>query len=130
MRAVAVVVVAAAAAARASRCADVVDEPAAAARCDALSVLGMEATGSTLAFQLLKGVLSMAGKNVSIAKTHRGDAPRGNRPLVGPDSKFAKVSLRCSGAAQLHDARKENASRRLVTAQATRPTSRTRAALC
>ena len=38
---------------------------------------------------------------------------RGNRPLVSPDSKFAKTSLRCSGG----HPRQENAPRRLVTAQ-------------
>ena len=41
----------------------------------------------------------------------------GNQPLVSPDSKFAKISLRCSGARPLQAARKENASRRLVNAQ-------------
>ena len=37
-------------------------------------------------------------------KCHAGPPSRGNRTLVGPDSKFAKTSLRCSVVLLLHAA--------------------------
>ena len=49
---------------------------------------------------------------------------RGNQPLVGPDSKFAKISPSYSGARPLYAARKENASQHLGVAQARRARSR------
>ena len=54
----------------------------------------------------------VAGLRGPVAALVVAEDLRGTRPLVGPDSKFAKISPRCSGARPLHAARKRNVGSR------------------